>query len=310
MTYICYWYKPQDVGTPIAVRRKPGFEFPPKYQHRTFDTLSGVLTNRQQAKGDALDRIPNDNIPKYQQTTAHYPLFVLAVLTAGFGSIHAIAWNFEFPTLVEKVLWRTATLISTLVPPLALLAIPLSQITRQWGDSDEFILTCLRVMREYCWQFPDDESVRRAMKSLAESYDGIKDKKVHHYKEIFHPENSHSDLESPGCKLRRFIEDSGNSQGETFLNLPEHFQEQFGKLVDLLHEKTESKKLYEEARPELYPRKVWRLGRLINQAIIYASSAVYCIARLSIIALAFSSLRSMPKSVYTTTWTGVIPSWA
>jgi len=308
MTYICCWYKPQDVGTPIAVRRKPGFKFPTNYQHRTFDTLSAVLTNRQQAKGDdALDRIPNDNIPKYQQTTAHYALFVLAVLTAGFGSIHAIAWNFEFPTLVEKVLWRTATLISTLVPPLALLAIPISQITRQWGDSDEFILTCLHVMREYCWQFPDNKSVRLAMKSLAESHDGIE--KVDHYKKIFHPENSNSNLESPGCKLRKFINDSGNSQGETSLDLPKHFQEQFGKLVDILH-KTEPKKLYEEARPELYPRKVWPLGQLINQAIIYASSAIYCIARLSIIALAFSSLRSMPKSVYTTTWTGVIPSWA
>jgi hypothetical protein len=163
-------------------------------------------------------------------------------------------------------------------------------------------------MREYCWQFPDDESVRLAMKNLAESYDEIK--KVHHYKEIFHPENSNSDLESPGCKLHKFIKDSRNPQGETSLDLPEHFQEQFGKLVGILHKNTESKKLYEEARPELYPRKVWPLGQRINQAIIYASSAIYCIARLSIIALAFSSLRSMPKSVYTTTWTGVIPSWA
>jgi len=38
-------------------------------------------------------------------------LFVGAV----FSAIHATAWNWEFPTEVERTLWRTITLFSTLI---------------------------------------------------------------------------------------------------------------------------------------------------------------------------------------------------
>jgi hypothetical protein len=307
-TYICYWYKPQDVGTPIAVRGKSGFKFPTNYQHRTFDTLSGVLTNRHKSDGNALDRIPNDNIPKYRRIAPHYVLIMLAVLTAGFGSIHAIAWDFEFPTQVEKILWRTATLVSTLVPPLALLAIPLCQVTIQWGNSNDFILTCLSVMREYSWQLKDDKSVRDAMRRLSEYYDGPGRQEVH-YKKIFSPRDSNPDSGSLGDELLKFIEKNAVPQGDTSSNRRELFLRQFRGLVDILNEKTLSEKLYNEARLDLYPRRVWPFGIFVNQVIIYVSSAFYCIARLSIIAVAFSSLRSMPESVYTTTWTGVIPSW-
>jgi len=306
MTYICYTYKPQDVGTPIGIRRKP--ESKSIQFYRTFDTMSGILTYQKQTKGPSqgsgsLDRIPNDNIPKYERTTAHYALYVLAFLTAGFGSIHATAWNFDFATVVEKTLWRTATLVTTLLPPLALFGIFFSQITRPWGDRDEFIVTCLKVMKEYCWQNPKDQSVRHTMRALERSYDGVEE--IAHYKDIFDPKNPTSDSESPESKLRGFIKDNITS-----LDLPSDFQKQFEQLVDILDKTRGSQKLFDEALLKLYPRKIWSTGQSINQAIIYASTAIYCIARLSIIALAFSSLRSMPRSVYITTWTGVIPSWA
>ena len=298
ITYICYWYKPQSVGTPIAIRTVTKFDTLKDYQHGTFDTLSNVLTDRILGGDNSkpLDRIPNDNIPR----NAYYIPYMLAVFAAAFGSMHAIAWNFEFPTPIERTIWRTATLVSILLPPFALLTILLSQKTSKWGHSAEFVLTCLTVMREYCWENKDDGSVRRAIRELTESYDGIQES--YRYNEIFPQDNSNLGFLR---KLLKFIEDSRDSLG-----LSGEFEEQFKQLVHLLNEDIKSKRLYEEARVELYPRRIWLPGRLANRFIIYASIPIYCLARLSIIAVALSSLRLMPESVYTTTWTGVIPTWA
>lgn len=38
-----------------------------------------------------------------------------------FGSIHCIAWNFEFPTLIENVLWRASSLVVTVIPILLII---------------------------------------------------------------------------------------------------------------------------------------------------------------------------------------------
>ena len=37
-------------------------------------------------------------------------LYFSALAGAAFGSIHCAAWNFEFPSHAEKIMWRTATL--------------------------------------------------------------------------------------------------------------------------------------------------------------------------------------------------------
>ena len=37
-------------------------------------------------------------------------LYFSAVAGAAFGSIHCAAWNFDFPSHVEQIMWRTASL--------------------------------------------------------------------------------------------------------------------------------------------------------------------------------------------------------
>ena len=152
-TYICSWYKPQNIKRPIQVYlRDCEGDLPSKLRQSNFDRLWQILTNSKTADDDKpVDRIPNDNIQKAGLHETHYALYVLAILAAVFGSIHAIAWNFEFPTRTEQILWRVATLLSTALPPAGLLAIPLSQIILPWGNNHGFICTCLHVMREYSW---------------------------------------------------------------------------------------------------------------------------------------------------------------
>jgi hypothetical protein len=36
-----------------------------------------------------------------------------------FGALHFLAWNFRFPTQTELVLWRTSSILTTVLPPLS-----------------------------------------------------------------------------------------------------------------------------------------------------------------------------------------------
>ncbi|KAE9390354.1 hypothetical protein BT96DRAFT_833558, partial [Gymnopus androsaceus JB14] len=56
------------------------------------------------------------------------------LIGALFGSIHCIAWTFQFPTTVERELWQVISLCMTIAPPiiplttLAAVAFPYSNI--------------------------------------------------------------------------------------------------------------------------------------------------------------------------------------
>lgn len=43
---------------------------------------------------------------------------ILAALSVIFGAMHVVGWNFEFPTEVEKILWRVASICCGAVPAL------------------------------------------------------------------------------------------------------------------------------------------------------------------------------------------------
>lgn len=295
-----------------------------------------------------IERVPNDNIPRTKRHKTHYALDVLTGLTAEFGSVHAIAWNFEFPTFTERLLWRVATLISTAIPPLALFLVPLAQIIVPWGHSSDFRYACLDVMREYSWSAKDNRQVQKAMKNLLELYDDNSQGAQHkHYSDILgesanHLEKSHKDYvkgskgaEEPkerggfegseefvGDSDERFQTSSSNiyvseevSKGLNFKalgdrlleyihgdpgfkkRLPDDFLLKFTQLVDII-KGSRSKRLWGAARTDIYPRRSV-LSPRVNDGIIYITSAIYCLARITIISLAFSSLRLMPNSVYT-----------
>ncbi|KAF9065796.1 hypothetical protein BDP27DRAFT_1297995 [Rhodocollybia butyracea] len=45
-----------------------------------------------------------------------YPMSLEMFLGAIFGAIHCVAWTFQFPTNVERILWQTTSLCMTLIP--------------------------------------------------------------------------------------------------------------------------------------------------------------------------------------------------
>lgn len=103
---------------------------------------------RDMANANEADDIKdNSRVPTYY---AHkfdreweWELRILVVCTffgVVFGSIHCIAWAFAFPSHIERMLWRTASLIVTCVPLLnALLCILYSSLSESlWQSAVEY----------------------------------------------------------------------------------------------------------------------------------------------------------------------------
>jgi hypothetical protein len=68
-----------------------------------------------QGKPTCCSRIPNDN---YNFDLLPHYLITLVFCTVLFGGLHCLAWNLDFPTVIELQMWRTACLVTTVVPAL------------------------------------------------------------------------------------------------------------------------------------------------------------------------------------------------
>jgi hypothetical protein len=304
-TYVAYWYKPQGVNVPITVTGQDDSK-PPNF-NKTYDSFLDVLRNSKGSTGvTVIDRIKNDNIPLGTSQITHVTIPVLAVMSAAFGCLHLIAWNFEFPTETEKLLWRIATVLSIAVPVAGLATIPLAQIAIQAGNSRDFILDCLYVLRELSWYSPDKSQVVRARRKLENVY-SIQDTKCDNARQLYRDVFSDQDtgLMLP-TQMIDFIEKNAPFEDRMSLELPTEFRHQFTQLLDRM-KGNGPKKLVENAKTNIFPQSIL-LPKEVNLSILYATSIVYCLSRLTIMALALLSLRSMPDEVYLTTWTKNIPA--
>ncbi|TQW02731.1 hypothetical protein IF2G_09613 [Cordyceps javanica] len=177
MIYIINIHKPQgiDRATNISLR-----DHRYRAAKQTHDSLWAILSNRRkdvphkiESKSDP-PRIPNDSLPADKSTNIVHPVvYPLAGVSAIFGLIHAIAWPFEFPTTEEKLLWRTATIVSAVCPIFALLSIPIAQSTESAGKPELFIIQSLRLLQEYRWHYPRNYPVNEAIEALQIIFRGI-----------------------------------------------------------------------------------------------------------------------------------------
>lgn len=126
---------------------------------RTYDSFWDVLVNepaqasttKEDSSPEVPYRIPNDSIMISESRIAHSAVLFLALASGLFGAMHAIAWHFEFPSAVERILWQTATVVAAGSPVVGLVTIPLSQWIVSTGDPQLFAVKCLRLLREYSW---------------------------------------------------------------------------------------------------------------------------------------------------------------
>jgi hypothetical protein len=128
VTYVVNFWKPKDVSQPILLQcLVHGYDMSRDIKHYDYtqslvSRLSDPVLKREwttvisdivRVKNDMI-WMPNDGIPLV--------FSIMAVSAFVFGGLHCLAWNFEFPSQAERILWRTTGVASALVPVLSLFA--------------------------------------------------------------------------------------------------------------------------------------------------------------------------------------------
>ncbi|OAQ96152.1 hypothetical protein LLEC1_03599 [Akanthomyces lecanii] len=280
-----------------------------------WDSLVSLLLNRPSYAGSDIwrkpaSRIPNDNIPIYdKQNDIHPAMYLLALASALFGGMHAIAWNFEFPTAVEKLMWRVATTVSAGSPVVGLLVVPLAQFTRSSGDPRAFMKKCIILLRAFSLSASLDFpiAIAQAIQILEE---GLRAAEPQRYQNAF-PIKNWRDIQFL-VSLRSFLsvphEQMYAIPYDFDLHEDKEFVRNFRRLFNVLLG-GDTKQLQSAAVTNKWPRKPV-LPHEVNLGIFYITSLLYCASRLLLLGIAVSSIRKMPASVYEETdWTKYVPKF-
>jgi len=141
ITYLLYWNRPQGVETIHVIEAK-------EVNVKGWNTFIKLLINegprylwytpRFAAKFDpTIGPAPIPNDCSYYNSVFSWRdiyggndeiLYLAGGSLAGgsiFGGLHCLAWNFDFPTPAEQLLWRICSVMITCLPPLAILPLGL-----------------------------------------------------------------------------------------------------------------------------------------------------------------------------------------
>lgn len=159
ITYLMWWSKPQGVEIPIEIDdpRYTCLEFYrkiyPALEGRFRRNRAGISTRSENASCALQEfRNPNDPLKEVSdiemqtsnsQSTSMdvrclqayalkqnwsrsriYPpseRIATALITSVFGAIHCAAWNFQFPSVAESILWKVASVLTVSLPPILVL---------------------------------------------------------------------------------------------------------------------------------------------------------------------------------------------
>ncbi len=99
------------------------------------------------------DKFLDDSLLKETGKILLYLLRFFIPLTAAYGGIHLSAWNFEFPSRIESIIWRTACFV-IIGSSFALLAWP------SWVNLDSYFYHRYRLLEPREWR------TRRALKLM------------------------------------------------------------------------------------------------------------------------------------------------
>ncbi|KAI9461141.1 hypothetical protein HD554DRAFT_2041509 [Boletus coccyginus] len=126
-TYAFWWYKPKDAQFPVSVYwKEPGYLPAIKYSvPQSIEEFMRQFGVKKSWVGDRFRSIlrPLLNLgERLWDKASPYPSLELW-LGWCLGAVHCIAWNFNFPTHTEQVLWRMASLTMAIMPGFALAVI-------------------------------------------------------------------------------------------------------------------------------------------------------------------------------------------
>ncbi|KAM0486190.1 hypothetical protein ACHAPX_000894 [Trichoderma viride] len=145
LTYVLYWEKPQRVSITKTISLRDSDQLYNKTElkdsSRFFRNLFkyflkhlGISTKERQLHGApiSVDNILNDGEVRHKGDRVVF--VVVSVSAILFGGIHVVAWNFPFPSTIELIFWRCATIYTTVAPACSVLLLP---FIAQFEDSTQ-----------------------------------------------------------------------------------------------------------------------------------------------------------------------------
>lgn len=148
MIYLINWFQPKDVQTPFymyAVRLP------------TAEELHALATLTPKAHGLWPGIFANKHIPSVSAHSEGYytatRIWGTGMVWSGmvFGSLHLAAWNCNFPTVVEKWIWRGSALVTTAWPSIpGVLGWVVAMLQRRLGDQGGKLASRMAIRR--FWQ--------------------------------------------------------------------------------------------------------------------------------------------------------------
>ncbi|KAI1479912.1 hypothetical protein F4774DRAFT_111073 [Daldinia eschscholtzii] len=349
ITYIIRWNKPQNVE--ICIELPTTYEdlreFYEPYRFNFY--MKSKKPNEYRVNRGPYFR--NDTLRPYHVNRTFLPCLILFMVVIGL--LHVLAWEFSFPSNVEKIMWRVASLASAGIPLLLLICSSLvswllvrisdffmseSEKKQMLQKAEHFTTFCIFILNSIggdasheCGQASGTGSGNtrgkvEQLKTLTDAMKPTDDNQENPEGSPNKPESYH-DIFTPHI-LREMINfvymnwngfKSGNF-GNIFRDNIDDF---LGSLKELKEYLTTRGGIEQEIlasydndsyKIDIFPGRTakWRrreMGDNISRVAMPLITAFYTLARLIIIAVAFSSLRAMPAGVYETTWTSYLPKW-
>ena len=126
-TYILLWHKPQDVMTPTYVDATDILTREQVIGLAARCPVSTLMVKEFWLHGVAIRAMADNIFPwtrgipvrfwRQQNTLYLNPIFIgIGFGGVLFGTVHFIAWNFQFPTPVERILWRVSCCMIISIP--------------------------------------------------------------------------------------------------------------------------------------------------------------------------------------------------
>lgn len=113
--YAMYWSKPKEISTVTTILRyqdRIPNETLQNIDKQTYKLAVGLLASRMTTERRHGSRIENDMMEHANTTVLRMAPYAMIFGATIFGGIHIGAWNFEFPSRIDLILWRSASLYS------------------------------------------------------------------------------------------------------------------------------------------------------------------------------------------------------
>ncbi|KAI9768074.1 MAG: hypothetical protein M1840_005108 [Geoglossum simile] len=134
LVYWLWWNKPLDIEVPIKVKADAVPSGVPRVVNDAGLECDWLALKKRLRNEPGSVRLPEILATHLNDIAEKYYALVGMILTAmAFGAIHAAAWNNDFTSLTEKLLWRICSVVTVAIPVAVLAMIPLrSSVAYYW----------------------------------------------------------------------------------------------------------------------------------------------------------------------------------